>query len=153
MSQSGKPLSSLSSWSMQHIKDVFEAPKDADSSRAIDATFSPDIKAMLNGMQLNKDGIRQLVQAMRKASTTGLKVEWLSTVEVPKDPDNRNGAFGGMYIIRGLKKEVPGMSGFVDFERRKSVNVIIESQSDDPNIDSRKLVNLVFVAADVRSKL
>jgi len=144
-------LSSLSEWSVQHIRDIFEARTDEQSLRSIDATFSDSVNASINGGMLSREGINQLVLAMRKGSTGELKVHWQQAVEVPRDPStNRDGSFGGVYIIRGLQKQLPGMIKPAEFERHKTVTVKIESQSPDMNLDSRKIVNLAFVASDVR---
>ncbi|EPQ52722.1 hypothetical protein GLOTRDRAFT_131959 [Gloeophyllum trabeum ATCC 11539] len=152
---SGKALPTLTEWSKQHISAVFESRNDAESLRAVEETFSPDVRVLLNGTPVNREGVKQLVVAMRRAAPAGLKVDWQVTVDVPKDPSNRNGAFGGVYVVRGQRKELPGTKGVVDIERHKSVNVVIQSQSEDPSTDSRKIVNLVFVAADLptRAKL
>ncbi|TFK49516.1 hypothetical protein OE88DRAFT_1661992 [Heliocybe sulcata] len=146
-----KPLSTLTDWSKQHIGAVFELGNESDALMAIEETFSPDVKVMLNGAPMNREGVKQVVLAFRRAAPNGLKVEWMSVVDVPNDASNRNGSFGGVYIIRGLKHEVPG-KGLLDFERHKSVNVVIQSQYDDPEKDSRRIVNLVFVAANVPVK-
>ncbi|KZT29680.1 hypothetical protein NEOLEDRAFT_1127448 [Neolentinus lepideus HHB14362 ss-1] len=146
------PLSTLTDWSKQHISALFEIGNDSDALKAIEETFSPDVVVMLNGTRLDRDGVKQLVLALRRAAPKGLKVDWQVVVDVPKDASNRSGSFGGVYIIRGLKQEVPGL-GLTDFERRKSVNAVIESQSYDLDTDSRRIVNLVFVAAMVKATL
>lgn len=79
---------------------------------------------------------------------------------------------GGYYIIRNVKKALPGSSTLACFERHKSVNVEcvlarahacmlgamnahlfglrrIESESPDPSVDSRRIVKLAIVATDV----
>jgi len=79
-------LSSLSKWSVQHIKDIFESSTDESSLRAIRKAFTDNITATINGAPLPRAGIDQLVLAMRKSSKTGLKVDWRQAVEVARDP-------------------------------------------------------------------
>ncbi|KAG5635438.1 hypothetical protein H0H81_011258 [Sphagnurus paluster] len=144
-------LCSLVEWSVRHIRDVFEAPTDEQSLRAISATFADDVNASVNGAPLSREGISQMVLAMRRSSPDGLKVKWMQAVEAPVDPaTNRGGSFGGMYIIRGIRKNLPGSQRPVDFERHKTVTVKIESQSSSVHYDSRRIVSLVFVASDIR---
>ncbi|KAF4571574.1 hypothetical protein EYR36_008914 [Pleurotus pulmonarius] len=144
------PLSNLYDWSREHIHDVFEAPNDDMCLRAIESTFAKNLQATINGAPLDREGIKQLVLAMRRGSSTGLKVRWHQAVPVPRDPTNRNGSFGGVYVISGIQKQLPGMSKPAEFERHKTVTVRIESLSSDPYVDSRRIVNLTFVANDVR---
>lgn len=79
-------FSSLSDWSVQHIRDIFEARNDESALRAVAMTFSENVAASLNGTALTRDSICQLVLAMRRGSSTGLKVHWQQAVEVPTDP-------------------------------------------------------------------
>ncbi|KAG5647008.1 hypothetical protein DXG03_001733 [Asterophora parasitica] len=117
-------LCSLSDWSARHIRDVFEAPTDALSLRAISATFADNVHASINGAPLSREGINQLVLAMRKSSPSGLTVHWQQAVEAPSDPaTNRGGSFGGAYIIRGIRKTLPESQKTVEFERHKTVTV------------------------------
>lgn len=145
-------LSSLTDWSVQHIQDIFESISDEAALRAVENTFSDDLIATVNGARINKRGIKQLVLALRQsASRCGLNVYWQHAVEASRDPTtNRDGSFGGVYIIRGIQKVLPGNTYPTEFERHKTVTATIESQSPDSAIDSRKIVNLVFVALDVR---
>jgi len=144
-------LCSLSEWSVQHIRDIFEACDDEQSLQAILATFSNNLTASMNGMPLSLEGINQLVLDMRRSSPGGLKVHWQHAMEDAQDPTtNRDGAFGGMYIIRGIQKTLSGMQKPVSFERHKTVTVKIESQCLSSYHDSRRIVSLVFVASDVR---
>ncbi|KAF9490448.1 hypothetical protein BDN71DRAFT_188239 [Pleurotus eryngii] len=144
-------LSTLSDWSKQHIHDVFEAPNDDMCLRAIESTFARNLKATINGAPLDRESIKQLVLAMRRGSSTGLKVHWRQAVPAPGDPTtNRDGTFWGAYVITGIQKQLPGMSKPAEFERHKTVTVRIESLSSDPYVDSRRIVNLTFVANDVR---
>ncbi|KAF8239660.1 hypothetical protein L208DRAFT_1449658 [Tricholoma matsutake] len=144
-------LCSLSEWSVQHIRDVFEAHSEEKCLRAISSTFSDAVNASINGMSLSREGINHLVLAMRRSSGDGLKVQWQQTMEVPRDAaTNRDGSFGGVYVIRGIQKCLPGTQKQVAFERHKTVTVKIESQSSSSHYDSRRIVSLVFVASDVR---
>jgi len=143
----GAKLPSLSEWSIQRIKKIFESTTDEESLRSIRATFKDNVTATINGAPLSRDGIAQLVLAMRRSSKTGLSVIWHHTVEVARDPSTnrvrffwscrpsrrgpsdltflsrQDGSFGGYYIIRGLRKQLPGMYHPVDFERHKTVTV------------------------------
>ncbi|KAK7032284.1 hypothetical protein VNI00_013243 [Paramarasmius palmivorus] len=150
-------LCSLTEWSINHIRDVFEAPSDEEALRAIEQTFSLSVTATLNGSPLPREGIIKLVLSMRQGGRmgggSGLRVNWKHTVEVPADPvTNRDGSFGGVYVITGLRKILPDFNRPVTFSRHKSVNVKIESQSPDTHLDSRRIVSLVFVASDVQDK-
>ncbi|KAK7463388.1 hypothetical protein VKT23_006743 [Stygiomarasmius scandens] len=143
-------LPTLTEWSVDHIRAVFEAPTDSHALQAISETFSTSLSASVNGRPLNRSGVENLVLAMRRdAASTGLKVDWERTLEVPDDANtNRDGSFGGFYTISGLQKQIPGSHTPMDFIRHKTVTVRIESQVGDQFIDSRKIVSLVFVATD-----
>ncbi|RDB25977.1 hypothetical protein Hypma_006724 [Hypsizygus marmoreus] len=144
-------LCSLSEWSVRHIRDVFEARTDEQSLRAISTTFSDNVQATVNGTPLSREGISQMVLAMRRSSPGGLKVHWRHAVEAPSDPTtNRSGSFGGVYVIRGIQKTLPGSSKAIEFERVKTVTVRIESQSSPLHYDSRRITILSFVASDNR---
>ncbi|KDQ57055.1 hypothetical protein JAAARDRAFT_92720, partial [Jaapia argillacea MUCL 33604] len=144
-------LSTLSSWSQTHIKNVFEARTDEACLRAMDTTFSQKITATLNGSPLSREAMAKVVLAMRNSAKEGLSVDWRRTEEWPSDSDyNREGAFAGVYVIRGLRKPVPESEEPVEYERHKSVNVVIQSESSDPTFDSRMITSLTFVATDVR---
>ena len=82
-------LSSLTQWSQEHIQTIFESPSNEESIQAVDETFSSGIKAMLNGKQVGRSEIKQLVLSMRAESSGCLKVEWKQTIEVPQDENNR----------------------------------------------------------------
>ena len=83
-------LSSLTHWSQEHIRVIFESSSNEESIQAVDQTFSSSIKAMLNGKQIGRPEIKQLVLSMRaESSDGGLRVEWKQTVEVPQDEYNR----------------------------------------------------------------
>lgn len=82
-------LPSLTLWSQEHIRAIFESSTNEESIQAIDETFSSNIKATLNGKQVDQFEIKQLVLSMRAESPNGLRVEWKQTVEVPQDAYNR----------------------------------------------------------------
>lgn len=123
-SSSAVPLSSLTEWSMQHIQSIFEAHSDEQSLLAISDTFSDDVHIVVNGLTVSRDDINQLVLSLRRCSSRGLKVYWQQAVEAPSDPEtNRDGVFGGMYVIRGIQKIPQGSSSPVEHERHKTVTV------------------------------
>ncbi|KAJ7082238.1 hypothetical protein B0H15DRAFT_912490 [Mycena belliarum] len=148
-SHAGTPLSSLAAWSAQHIRYVFEAPSDELSRCAIDATFSPGLAGSINGAALDFNGLCQLVAAMRASVRGGLEVEWTHAEDVPDDALNRDGQLIGAYIIRGIWKRDQGSELLGEYERHKTVDVRIESQSSQLSLDSRLIVRLGVVAIDV----
>ncbi|KAJ7261776.1 hypothetical protein B0H12DRAFT_1069387 [Mycena haematopus] len=145
-------LSSLADWSRQHIRDVFEAPSDELSLRAIGKTFTHTLTASLNGTPLDFDGLCVLVRAMRRsAASSGLSVEWSRADSAPDDSENRNGLLVGEYRIRGIWRSVtPGSDSVSEFERHKKVVVSIQSQSCQAGVDSRRIVKLDIVASDIQ---
>ncbi|KAJ6513021.1 hypothetical protein C8R45DRAFT_332259 [Mycena sanguinolenta] len=145
-------LSSLAEWSIKHIRDVFEAPDDELSLRAIEDTFARTISASLNKTPLDFDGLCALVRAMRhSAAPNGLSVEWRRADSTPDDPGNRNGLLVGEYRIRGIWRSVtPGSESISEFERHKKVVVRIQSQSHQAGVDSRRIVKLDIVASDIQ---
>jgi hypothetical protein len=88
-----KQLTSLTTWSHEHIRAIFEAKTDADALLAISSTFASTVQVTLNGSPLSREGIDHLVLMIRKSSRDGegkgVKVNWLQSVEVPKDESNR----------------------------------------------------------------
>ncbi|KAI0925561.1 hypothetical protein AcW1_007976 [Taiwanofungus camphoratus] len=116
-------LSTFYAWSVEHIQRVFEAKTSAECLRAVDDTFSQKIELTLNGNSLPRIHLQRAILAMVESSGFQLTVHWQNAVEVPQDELNRNGMLGGYYIIRNLRKEVPGTSEFARFERHKSINV------------------------------
>lgn len=82
-------LSTLTQWSVEHIRDIFEAHSDEQSLRSIANTFADTVVATINGRPLNFLGIQQLVLNMRKSAPNGLKVQWKQTVEVPRDAETK----------------------------------------------------------------
>lgn len=87
--ENSKELSSLTQWSQEHVRAIFESSSDEESIQAIEETFSGDIKAMVNGKQVGRQEIKQLVLSMRAESSGDLRVEWKQTVEDPQDTYNR----------------------------------------------------------------
>lgn len=144
-------LCTLTEWSTQHIRDIFEARNDDQALRAIASTFSDNVQVIVNGNPLSRECLIQSVLAMRRSSANGLRVHWQQVVDAPLDPaSNRDGSFGGVYTIRGIQKVLPGSDKPIEFERIKSVTTKIESELPTFDIDSRRIVHLVFVASDVR---
>jgi hypothetical protein len=82
-------LSSLTQWSQEHVRAIFESSSNEKSIQAVEETFSSDIKATINGKQVDRQEIKQSVLSMRAESSSGLRVEWKHTVEVPQDTYNR----------------------------------------------------------------
>ncbi|RDX57076.1 hypothetical protein K466DRAFT_484322 [Polyporus arcularius HHB13444] len=142
-------LSTFYSWSIEHIKNVFEAKSERDCLQALEDTFSQRLEFTFNGSPLPRVGLQKIVLGMLQTSGFCLNVDWLNAVEVPRDGSNRSGMLGGYYVIRNVKKPLPGSSTLALFERHKSVNVEIESESPDPSVDSRRIVKLAIVATDV----
>ncbi|CCL99313.1 uncharacterized protein FIBRA_01329 [Fibroporia radiculosa] len=141
-------LSTFYTWSREHIQRVFEAKSSEDCRQALDDTFSQRIDLTLNGTTLPRTHLQKAIMAMVEDSGFRLAVEWHNAVEVPRDDCNRAGMLGGYYVIRNIRKRLPGESTIL-VERHKSVNVIIESESSDPSIDSRRIVKLAIVATDM----
>ncbi|KAF5327145.1 hypothetical protein D9619_004092 [Psilocybe cf. subviscida] len=147
-------LCSLAEWSASHIKAVFESASDEESSHAIAATFATDIDATVNGKQVGLAEIKQMVRTLRGCGKSALRVRWLpgSMVEVPLDESARAGTFAGVYAISGVKRTISsgdnGEPCEVQLERRKVVIVRIQSTSEDPAYDSRRIVALDFAASD-----
>ncbi|OCH93063.1 hypothetical protein OBBRIDRAFT_790656 [Obba rivulosa] len=142
-------LSSFYAWSIEHIKGVFEAKSEIDCLRALDETFSQRVEFTFNGTSLSRYSLEQVILAMVRGSGFRLTVDWQNAVEVPRDSSNRDGILGGYYVIRNIRKELPGMSRPILFERHKSVNVVIESELPDAHVDSRRIVKLALVATDM----
>ncbi|KAI0077777.1 hypothetical protein K474DRAFT_1661188 [Panus rudis PR-1116 ss-1] len=139
------PIPSIYSWSIDHIKAVFEAKSEDECLRAIEETFSHHIDVSVNGKELSRPELQKFVLTMVKTSGYRLSVAWQNALEVPRDPSNRDGVLGGYYIIRNVRK--PGPSA-ARFERHKYVNVVIESESPNDHVDSRRIVKLALTAMD-----
>ncbi|KAF7791746.1 hypothetical protein EIP86_002770 [Pleurotus ostreatoroseus] len=116
-------LSTIYEWSVEHIKNVFEAKSEDECIKALDETFSQHIDFSTNGKQLNRADLQRFVLSMVQLSGFRLKVQWQNALEVPRDETNRDGVLGGYYIISSLRKLSPnGTSG--RYERHKFVNVV-----------------------------
>ena len=87
--ENARELSSLTQWSQEHVRAIFESSSNDEFIQAIEETFSSDLKAMVNGKRVGRQEIKQSVLSMRTESSGGLRVEWKQTVEVPQDTYNR----------------------------------------------------------------
>jgi len=84
------PLSPLTHWSQEHIRDIFESRSDTEAMLAIEQTFATSLRATINGKDLAYEDLKQLVQAIRNSSSSrSLKVEWQKAIEFPADEQNR----------------------------------------------------------------
>ncbi|KAJ7784933.1 hypothetical protein DFH07DRAFT_872876 [Mycena maculata] len=137
-------LSSLADWSKQHIRDVFEAPSNELTLRALDSAFSRSLEATVNGAPVDFDGFAKMIAAMSEHPTSpdGPKVDWIFADETPDDAGHRNGVVKGEYFIRGIFGIIPGSDAPVEIEARKEVVGRIESQSEEAGVDSRIIVKL-----------
>ncbi|PFH48362.1 hypothetical protein AMATHDRAFT_49568 [Amanita thiersii Skay4041] len=149
--KSSPRLSTLKEWSEKHIKAIFEADTDEEALRAIEETFSSNVTGSLNGVPINnRKGVEMLVLTLR-GGKGGMKVRWQYGLSAPADPaTNRDGAFGGVYVIHNVKRTLPGTQTLATFDRHKAATVKIESTSSDPNVDSRRITSLILVASDER---
>ncbi|KAI0733604.1 hypothetical protein C8Q72DRAFT_771994 [Fomitopsis betulina] len=141
-------LPTFYSWSKEHIERVFEAKTSADCLQAINDTFSQNIELTLNGSPIPRTYLESAIMGMVEASGFRLSVEWLNAVEVSRDGSLRSGALGGYYVIRNLRRQLPGSKIQMLYERHKSINASIDSESSDPGVDSRRIVKLAIVATD-----
>lgn len=82
-------FSSIYTWSIDHIKSVFEAKSEADCIHAIDETFSHAIEVTVNGKPLSRMELQRFVLNMAGSSGYRLQVHWQNAVEVPRDETNR----------------------------------------------------------------
>jgi hypothetical protein len=125
---------------MEHINQIFEAPNDEESLRAVDTAFSRSIEASVNGKPIQYQDIQGMVLSLR--TNSNLKVLWQRAQELPDDATTnqvspyidmsiasalkavfQSGKFHGSYIIRGIQRTLPGSNRLVEFERRKTVEV------------------------------
>ncbi|KAF8824044.1 hypothetical protein HHX47_DHR9000449 [Lentinula edodes] len=139
-------LCSLPEWVDKRTATIYVAPNRAQAKVAIEELFAPHVKASINGRKITRDEIDQLLLAMRPNEEGALGFFWTDMVGTSKDPSNRNGSLSGTYVISGLQIPHPETGKLVPGFRRKGVAIIIESQSEDPTIDSRKIVEFVSVA-------
>ncbi len=82
-------LSTFYSWSIEHIKNVFEAKSERDCLQALEDTFSQRLEFTFNGSPLPRVGLQKIVLGMLQTSGFCLNVDWLNAVEVPRDGSNR----------------------------------------------------------------
>ena len=87
-------LPTFYSWSIEHIKRVFEGKSEQACIQAIDDTFSERLEFTFNGSPLPRAALQKIVLSMAQQSDFNLTVEWLNAVEVPRDPANRVSLFG-----------------------------------------------------------
>ncbi|KAI0342737.1 hypothetical protein BDW22DRAFT_1407307 [Trametopsis cervina] len=141
-------LATLYEWSRQHVTDVFEAKSEDECEMAIDKTFSHDMEFIINGQQLSRAELRKFVLTMLVNSGFRLKLQWQDAVEVPRDPSNRDGVLGAYYLIHNVRKAPSADGATGRFTRHKFVNVVIESESPDVSMDSRRVVRMNLTATD-----
>ncbi|KAJ3829275.1 hypothetical protein EV361DRAFT_959987 [Lentinula raphanica] len=139
-------LCSLSDWVQNRTSAIYVAPNKTESKKAIAELFAPHVKASINGRSITRQEIDELLLVMRPAEEGALGFYWTDLVATPKDSSERGGAVSGMYVIAGLHLPHPQTGELVPTYRRKGVAVIIESQSQDLDVDSRKVVEFVSVA-------
>lgn len=127
---------------MQHINDIFEAPSDEESLRAVDTTFSRHVEASVNGKPIQYRDIQRMVLALR--TNSNLTVSWQQAQESPDDATTnqvisyiyamlkasmlkaafyQSGKFNGSYIIKGIQRTLPDSNKWAEFERHKKVEV------------------------------
>ena len=79
-------ICSLTEWSIRRISDIFESDTDDESLASIEATFTENVTATINGVPLTRDSLAQRVIALRRSSQSGLHVVWHRTADVVLDP-------------------------------------------------------------------
>ena len=72
-------VQSLTEWSKAHIQAVFEADTDDESIQAMQETFSQDLRAEVNGVEVGYPQVKAQVLALRKGNK--LQVTWKGLVE------------------------------------------------------------------------
>lgn len=92
-------LPTIYEWSVEHIRNVFEAKTEEECAKAIDDTFSQHIDFSTNGKQLNRSDLHRFVLSMVVSSGFRLKVQWQNALEVPRDDTNRVS-----YPVRNLSR-------------------------------------------------
>lgn len=135
-------LPTIYEWSVEHIRRVFEAKSEDECRRAINDTFARDVDFISNGKQLSQLDLQRFVLSMVAGSGYRLHVQWQNALEVPRDESNRvsvqcfdveamcadsarqDGALGGYYIIRNVRKPCPAGATSPRFARHKFVNVV-----------------------------
>ncbi|KAJ3757270.1 hypothetical protein EV360DRAFT_84182 [Lentinula raphanica] len=139
-------LSTITEWADRRTAAVYTAKSKALAKDAIQELFAPHVTASINGRKITRDEIDQLLLDMRPTEEGPLGFYWTDLVGTPRDPSHRDGSVSGVFIISGLRLPHPHSGQMVPTFRRKGVAVIIESQSQDPVIDSRRIVEFVAVA-------
>ncbi|KAJ4485362.1 hypothetical protein J3R30DRAFT_1347524 [Lentinula aciculospora] len=155
-------LPSIAEWADKRTAAVYTAKSKTLAKVAIEELFAPHVKASINGRNITREEIDQLLLGMRPTEEGALGFYWTDLVGAPKDPSQRvggnggsmacftyrmqDGSVSGMFIISGLRLPNPQTGELVPMFRRKGVAVIVESQSQDPAVDSRKIVEFVAVA-------
>ncbi|KAJ3840075.1 hypothetical protein EV361DRAFT_793549 [Lentinula raphanica] len=151
-------LSTITEWADRRTAAVYTAKSKALAKDAIQELFAPHVKASINGRKITRDEIDQLLLDMRPTEEGPLGFYWTDLVGTPRDPSHRDGSVSGVFIISGLRLPHPHSGQMVPTFRRKGVAVSyyfllifklvhrIESQSQDPAIDSRRIVEFVAVA-------
>ena len=86
-------LPTIYEWSVEHIKNVFEAKSEDECIKALDDTFSQRLEFTFNGAPLPRVGLQKIVLGMLAQSGFGLDVGWRNAVEVPRDSANRVRSF------------------------------------------------------------
>jgi len=83
-------LPTLTQWSHEHIRKVFESSTNDEAIRALEETFSTTLRGSVNGKELGYEDVRHLVLSMRNETLGGnLKVEWHGALEVSTGGSNR----------------------------------------------------------------
>lgn len=87
-------LCSLTKWAEVHIPHVYEASTAPLAKQAIESTFSPNLRATVNGkLGKTRDNFLDSALKLQKGWVEGRKVVWKSLVEVPDDDTNRASRF------------------------------------------------------------
>lgn len=79
-------LGSLTEWSMQHIRDVFEAQDDQQALRAVSETFADNVRVSKNGVPMTRHQVDHMVLKLRRNAPEGLRVRWQRAEDIPQDP-------------------------------------------------------------------
>lgn len=85
---------SLVEWSKVHIKRVFEASTEMEALKAVEETFSKELKATVNGTAVGYPHIKgQVVSQLKSSAEDGvngrLKVTWKAIIDSESNPSAR----------------------------------------------------------------
>ncbi|KIK63502.1 hypothetical protein GYMLUDRAFT_72152 [Collybiopsis luxurians FD-317 M1] len=153
MSKSTKPqLCSLGEWAVKGTTDIYLAKTRAEAEQAVDKVFAPNVHSWLNGKRLSKDQLYKLLLDLRHPddSEESLGFYWSDYVHAAIDPTTeRDGTLCGVYVVTNVLLPHPQTGELVPHIRRKAISIVIESQSQDLSIDSRRVVELVTVARNI----